>query len=361
MAPVLRALRAEPEIETLIVASGQHRDLVAPVLAEFGLAPDADLKVMRPRQELAALTARLLVGLDRWLAAARPDLVVAQGDTTTVLAAALAAFYRRIPFAHVEAGLRTYDATQPFPEETNRTLVARLARLQFAPLDSNRRQLEAEGVPPAWIHVTGNPVVDAVREIAGRQAPLPVELPALRPETRLVLLTVHRRESFGAPLRSIAAGVRALVDGDPSLLLVAPVHPNPAVARPLRAALGRHPRIALLPPLDYPVLLSLLARATLVLSDSGGIQEEAPVLGVPLLVLRERTERPEVVAAGAARLVGADGARLLTAARELLADEALRRAMCSRGSIFGDGQAGPRIAARILDFLRAPGGDGAAT
>jgi UDP-N-acetylglucosamine 2-epimerase (non-hydrolysing) len=350
MAPVLRALRGYPEIETTIVASGQHRDLVAPMLAEFGLAADADLAVGRPRQQPAALAARLLGLLDRWLATAQPALVVAQGDTTTVFAAALAAFYRRIPFAHVEAGLRSHDPAQPFPEETHRVLVARLARLHFAPLESNRRLLAAEGVPAEWIHVTGNPGIDALLEIVARQAPPPPLPPAFAGARRL-LLTVHRRENFGAPLAAIAAAVRELVDGDTSVAVVVPVHPNPAVGATLRAALGGHPRVALLPPLAFPELVTVLAGSTLVLTDSGGIQEEAPALGVPALVLRERTERPEAVAAGAARLVGADRARIVAAARELLADAELRRRMASCGTLFGDGRSGPRIAARIAEFL----------
>ncbi len=354
MAPVIAALRERAAIETRIVASGQHGDLVRPTLAEFGLAADVDLGTMRPRQGLADLTGRLLRRFDRWLGDEGPDLVVAQGDTTTVLAAALASFYRGLPFAHVEAGLRSFDLGQPFPEEANRQLIARVARLHFAPLDSNREHLEREGVPAERIHVTGNPVVDALRATIARRPDPPVDLPAAG---RLLLVTAHRRESHGSRLAALAAALRRLLDEDASLVAFVPLHPNPAASAPLRRMLAGHPRARLRPPLAYGELVATLARATLVITDSGGLQEEAPALGVPTIVLRERTERPEAVAANAARLVGRDGERMLAAAREILGDEELRRAMASTGSLFGDGHAAPRIAAIVARFLR--GADGA--
>lgn len=346
MAPVVARLRVSGAgLDVRLVATGQHRGLLDRALADFGLTADVDLDAMRPGQGLAELTARLLVELGGCFRQLRPDLVLAQGDTTTVLAAALAGTYERVPFGHVEAGLRTGRADAPFPEETNRVLVARLAALHFAPTETARANLLAEGIDPAAIHVTGNPVIDALRRVARHAPPLPVA-PATR---RFMLVTAHRRESFGAPLRRIAAAVADLVRRNPDLSAVIPVHPNPRARHVLRDILGSCERVHLIEPVGYAEFVALMRSARVVLTDSGGVQEEAPALGTPVVVLREVTERPEAIAAGAARLVGTHRGAIVAAV------EALWRATRppSRGAVlpFGDGHAAERIARIVAGFL----------
>jgi UDP-N-acetylglucosamine 2-epimerase (non-hydrolysing) len=329
MAPVILALRKEPWARARVLATAQHRQMLDQVLGLFAITPDVDLDLMRPDQALADLTARMIGALDRALEQERPDVVLAQGDTTTVLATGLACFYRRIPFGHVEAGLRTGDLANPFPEEMNRAVASRLARFHFAPTAASKANLLREGIPEGDIHVTGNTVIDALLQVAKRDVPIG---PALDDSKRLVLVTAHRRESFGAPLREAFEALRALADRNADVQVLYPVHLNPNVSGPAREILGGHPRIVLCDPLEYAPFVSAMKRAYLILTDSGGVQEEAPALGKPVLVLREETERPEAVAEGVVKLVG-------TSADVILAYAAMARGV----SPYGDGHAAERI------------------
>jgi UDP-N-acetylglucosamine 2-epimerase (non-hydrolysing) len=354
LAPLVRRLRARPGVETLFVSTGQHREMLAQVLAAFDLAPDLDLGIMRAGQDLHAVTVATLERLKPVLRELRPAWVVVQGDTTTALAAALAAFYERIAVAHVEAGLRTNDRYSPFPEELNRRLVDQLSSALFAPTGRAREALLREGFPPERVLVTGNTVVDALRELraAGRTRGRfagGLDLEAVR--GRIVLVTSHRRESFGEGLAAICRALVALVERAPDVTVVYPVHLNPNVDGPVRAALGGHPRIVLLPPVGYVELLALLERAHLVLTDSGGIQEEAPSFRKPVLVLRDVTERPEGVAAGVARVVGTREERIVAEALRLLQDPVAYGRMASGENPYGDGRAAERIADALLDPL----------
>lgn len=349
MAPVVAALRARPEAPRCVVcATAQHREMLDQVLALFDLAPDVDLDLMRPGQGLNDLTARVIAAMDGVLADTRADAVVVQGDTTTALGAALAAFQRGVPVAHVEAGLRSGRMDAPFPEEMNRVLVDRLAAHCYPPTPEADARLAAEGVPAERRLVTGNTSVDALLDLHGRLDEL--ELPVrerLRDAGRLVLVTCHRRESFGAPLRRVFGALQELAEAHPDVTFVYPVHPNPHVHGPAHEHLDA-PNLLLLEPVGYGELVWLLDRAELVLSDSGGLQEEAPTLGRPLLVLREVTERPEVIEAGAGLLVGTDRARIVREAERLLSDPGARAAVGRPRRLFGDGRAGARIAAHLL-------------
>jgi UDP-N-acetylglucosamine 2-epimerase (non-hydrolysing) len=342
MAPVVRALRAAGAGVELVVTA-QHRQLLDQALAFFRLRPDVDLDLMRPGQSPADLLARATTMLAAHFVARRPHWVLAQGDTVTVLATALACRHTGTPFAHVEAGLRSDDLRQPWPEEACRRMATTVAALHFAPTPLAAQRLLAEGVAPAMVHTTGNPVVDAL-EAALR------ELPPIAEDTapRSLLLTTHRRESFGAPLRSICAAVRTIADrGDVHVRV--PLHPNPEVAATLRRELGAHAHIELLPPFDYPGMVQVMRRSTLLLTDSGGVQEEAPTLQKPLLVLRQTTERPEGIASGVARLVGTDTETIVAACQRLLDDPAALRAMRGDGTNpYGDGRASERIADILL-------------
>jgi UDP-N-acetylglucosamine 2-epimerase (non-hydrolysing) len=342
MAPVVQALRRRGSLGVRLLLTGQHRSLLDGALADFGLCGDLDLDVMRPDQTLSGLAARILDGLDPVLAAEAPGMVLAQGDTTTVMATALAAFHRRIPFGHVEAGLRTGDLGNPFPEELNRQVATRAASLHFAPTEGARRALLAEGVAPGSVHLTGNTVVDALLDMAAR-------LPrAAAPEAGpLVLMTLHRRESFDGGAERVLGAVRRLCAALPGLRVLYPVHPNPKVRDLASRILGDLPQVRLAEPLSYPELVAALARCSLVLTDSGGLQEEAPALGKPVLVTREVTERPEAVALGVARLVGTDPDRILREATRLLTDPAAHAEMARGASPYGDGQAAGRIAAIV--------------
>ncbi len=363
MAPVHQALAAFDDVTPLLCNTAQHRELLDPILATFGLVPDADLSLMTPGQSLAELCGRAIPALDRWFDAARPDLVLVQGDTTTVLCAAMAAFYRGIPVGHVEAGLRTGDLRAPFPEEMNRVLTTRLARWHFAPTAAARRNLLAEGVDDATIFVTGNPVIDALlqaRERIKAQPPLdalpvPLRDPAAGP---IVLITGHRRENFGAGFVSICRAIARLAASFPDHRFVYPVHLNPNVQQPVREHLADLANVLLLPPLDYLPFVALLDRCRLVLTDSGGIQEEAPSLGKPVLVMRETTERPEAVLAGTVKLVGTDRELIVREASRLLSDPEAYSAMARAENPYGDGQAGRRIAAACRDCLSPIGARG---
>ena len=353
LAPVVRQLQKFPALATRICVTAQHRELLDQVLRVFGLEVHRDLDLMQPGQTLAGLTARILQALDPALAAEQPHLVVVQGDTTTAFAAALAAFYRRIPVAHVEAGLRTGDPAAPFPEEMNRVLAARLASLHFPPTAMAAGNLAREGVDPRRVVVTGNTAVDAVLEVRDRLAAgaLPAgEFPFLDQRRKLIVVTAHRRESFGEGFRRICSALRRLALRR-DVQIVFPVHPNPEVRAVVDRELRGAPSVVLLEPLEYLPFVDLMRRAHFLLTDSGGIQEEAPSLGKPVLVLREQTERPEAVAAGTARLVGTAEAAIVREALLLLEDPAEYARRSQVSNPYGDGRAGERIAQSIQAFL----------
>ena len=357
MAPVVDALRARPDdLRCVVCVTGQHRGMLDQVLDLFDLVPDIDLDLMQPGQTLNGLTARVLDRMADVLRDTAADEVIVQGDTTTAMATALAAFHLGIPVAHVEAGLRSGRLDAPFPEEMNRVVIDRLAAHLYPPTPGAARHLEAEGVPAARCLVTGNTAIDALLGLRARLDTL--DLPVRKRfegAGRLVLVTCHRRESFGAPIREVFAGLQALAEAHPDITFVYPVHLNPQVQEPARALLTA-PNLALIEPVHYGELVWLLDKCELAISDSGGIQEEAPTLGRPLLVLREVTERPEVVDAGAGILVGTDRARIEAEATRLLADAAAREAMGRARFLFGDGHAAERIAAHRAGEPVAAGG-----
>ena len=356
MAPVVQALAAESGVESKVIVTAQHREMLDQVLDLFGITPDLDLDLMRPNQNLAQLTADIISNLDPVLADLRPDWLLVQGDTTTVMAAAVLGYYRRIRVGHVEAGLRTGDRWQPFPEEINRRIAGVTADLHLAPTEHSRQNLLREGVEDWRIVVTGNPVIDALHTIVHRPAPAAIQ--ALLEEKgvstgqrQLVLITAHRRENFGEPLANICQALAELAHTyKDEIELIYPVHLNPNVQEPVHRLLGGIANISLLPPVDYLSLVHLMKRSRLVMTDSGGIQEEATGLGVPTLVLRRTTERPEGVEAGVLRLVGTDSAEIYQAAAHLLTDEAAWNAMAHASNPFGDGKAAGRIVQAVLNF-----------
>lgn len=341
MAPVILKLAQEPWCEVKVLATAQHRGLLDQVLSLFDITPDIDLNLMQPNQTLPALTARLIVDLDDVLAKEQPDAIIAQGDTTTVMTSALAAFYRKIPFAHIEAGLRTGDMWSPFPEEMNRMLAGRMARWHFAPTQNAAKNLLLEGLPETDIHITGNTVIDALLSVANRNPSLPFEIP---PGKRLVLVTSHRRENFGEPFEQICKAILTLARRYPDLHFIFPVHPNPNIQGAANRLLADNPAVSLIAPLDYSPFVAAMKASTLILTDSGGVQEEAPALGKPVLVLREDTERPEAVAAGVVELAGTDAERIVAYASRLLDDPQAYAKMARGISPYGDGQAAERIA-----------------
>jgi UDP-N-acetylglucosamine 2-epimerase (non-hydrolysing) len=348
MAPVILALQRSAAFECRVLATAQHRQMLDQVLDFFGLEPDIDLDIMRPNQTLPELTSRLLVALDGVLASERPDAVLAQGDTTTVMAVALACFYRRIPFGHVEAGLRTGDIQNPFPEEANRVIAGRLAKWHFAPTATSRQNLLQEGIPAADITVTGNTVIDALLMTAKRELRLDVELP---PGDRLVLVTAHRRENFGAPFREVCRALRSLAERNPHVAFLYPVHPNPNVKDVAYGVLSGLANFKLCEPLDYAPFVAAMKRAYFIISDSGGVQEEAPALGKPVLVLRDETERPEAVGEGVVRLVGPHYEAIVSGAQQLLDDPKAYSAMARGVSPYGDGEAAGRIVQLLLQHF----------
>jgi UDP-N-acetylglucosamine 2-epimerase (non-hydrolysing) len=389
LAPVVLALKRESEIVCLVWATAQHRGMLDQVLEIFGIAPDLDLNLMTPDQSLSALTARCLEELDRCIDQERPELILVQGDTTTVLCASLAAFYRKIPVAHLEAGLRTGDMHAPWPEEANRVLTSRLAAVHFAPTESARRNLLREGVQAADIVVTGNTVVDALFAALQKAEKEDFCIPGLptflQPAAhrvgdlpRIVLITGHRRESFGDGFENICHGIAVLANQFPDVQFVYPVHLNPNVRDPVMRILcgsnGRNgsppefkngdstqrsgPRLAaaagnihLIDPLSYLPFIWLMNRCTLILTDSGGVQEEAPSLGKPVLVMRDTTERPEAVAAGTARLVGSDRERIVREVSRLLTDAAAYERMSRSHNPYGDGHAAQRVVIACRKYL----------
>ncbi|MFM7085432.1 MAG: non-hydrolyzing UDP-N-acetylglucosamine 2-epimerase [Cyanobium sp.] len=349
LAPVIRAFKQDTGFRCRVVLTGQHREMVSQVMQLFGLTADHDLALMAPQQTLTHITCTALEGLRREFGEHRPALVLVQGDTTTAFAAALAAFYEQIPVGHVEAGLRTYNLLDPFPEEANRRLISQLAQLHFAPTERSAANCRASGVV-GEILTTGNTVIDALLLMAA-QAPA-YELPGLDwQRQRVILATVHRRENWGDRLQQIGAGFLELLQRFPDTALLLPLHRNPTVREPLQALLGDHPRAFLTEPLDYDQLVAAMRGATLVLTDSGGLQEEAPALGKPVLVLRRTTERPEAVEAGTAQLIGTDSSAIVREASRLLEDPEAYQAMARAHNPFGDGHASERIVAAARRFL----------
>lgn len=340
MAPVILALKSEIWADVRVLATAQHRHMLDQVMNFFGIAPDIDLNIMRPNQALTTLTARLLLEFDDVLHAEKPDVVLAQGDTTTVMTMALACFYHRIPFGHVEAGLRTWDIQSPFPEEANRVIAGRLAHWHFAPTESSRQNLLREGVSDADIVVTGNTVIDALLMTASRHFELGIDLDDSK---RLVLVTSHRRENFGEPFRNICRALLTLAERNTDIQILYPVHPNPNVKDVAHEMLGRCGNIVLCEPLDYAPFVAAMKKAYLIISDSGGVQEEAPALGKPVLVLRDETERPEAVEMGVVKLVGPNFERIVEEAQLLLDSTEAYNSMARGVSPYGDGKAAERI------------------
>ncbi|MBM3810282.1 MAG: UDP-N-acetylglucosamine 2-epimerase (non-hydrolyzing) [Acidimicrobiia bacterium] len=353
LCPVVQFLRKDPSrFLPRVCVTAQHRQMLDQVLEVFGITPDHDLNLMRPGQTLSSTAARVVEGLAPVLEQEKPDLVVVQGDTTTTFAGALAGFYHRIPVAHVEAGLRTGDIYQPFPEEMNRLLTTRLSALHFAATEWAADNLRKDGVDEERIAVTGNTGIDAVLYVAERlekgleQAPA---WPQLDPGRKLIVVTAHRRENFGAGMLNLAAALRELARRT-DVQIVYPVHPNPSVTGPIRQALSGADNILLIEPLTYVPFVDLMRRSYFLLTDSGGVQEEAPSLGKPVLVLRNKTERPEAVEAGTVKLVGTDTAVILDHARQLLEDGAIYRRMSRVHNPYGDGRSSERISSLIYSF-----------
>ena len=358
MAPVVLQLAKTPGIDSHVVVTAQHRQMLDQVLDIFHITPDFDLDLMQPDQSLAQITAAIFTHLDPVLKSIKPDWILAQGDTTTVMATALLAYYNRIRFGHVEAGLRTGDKWQPFPEELNRMVAGVAADLHFAPTEWSRQNLLRENVPAEKIIVTGNPVIDALQIVANQPATIEIanllhqlglkETPEAG-DPPLLLVTAHRRENFGAPLENICAALKSLADTYADRLrILYPVHLNPNVQEPVYRLLGEVPNTLLTTPLDYLPMVHMMKRARLVLTDSGGLQEEAPGLGVPVLVMREVTERPEGVAAGTVKLVGTDIQRIVQESRRLLDDDQAHAAMARAVNPYGDGHAAERIVKALL-------------
>ena len=351
LCPVLLRLRREPHrFAVQVCVTAQHRGMLDQVLSVFGVTPDFDLDLMLPGQTLSGVTARIIAALEPVMQQAQPDVVLVQGDTTTTLCGALAAFYQHIPVAHVEAGLRTGNLDQPFPEELNRVLTSKMAALHFAATERSAQNLRGEGIASDRIFVTGNSGIDAVLSIRDRllAQPLPTP-PYLLPGHRLVLVTAHRRESFGLGFEGICEGIRLIAEEE-NVQVVYPVHRNPNVIGPVEEKLGGVARVTLIEPLDYVPFVDLMSRATLLLTDSGGVQEEGPSLGKPVLVMRDVTERPEAVEAGTARLVGTDSGRIAAEALKLLRNPSECERMSRVHNPYGDGRASERIADVIHSF-----------
>jgi UDP-N-acetylglucosamine 2-epimerase (non-hydrolysing) len=352
MAPVILELARRPEqVRQVVISTGQHREMLQQVLEVFRITPDHELDVMLPGQTLAQITSRVLERLDPLLAELKPDVLLCQGDTTTTFVASLAAFYNQIPVGHVEAGLRTDNRYDPFPEEINRRLTAALTEMHFAPTDQSEQNLLREGIPAASIHRVGNTVIDALLEVAARPYAFEdAELDRLTSgPNRVLLVTAHRRENLGAPLQRICEAVREIVRTFPNLQCVFQMHKNPQVRSVIQSALAEEPRVALVEPQEYVPWINLMKRSTLILTDSGGIQEEAPALGKPILVMRETTERPEGITAGTAKLVGTDSAMIVREAKRLLTDSAAYEEMARAVNPYGDGRSAERIVSILLE------------
>jgi UDP-N-acetylglucosamine 2-epimerase (non-hydrolysing) len=349
LAPVIKAFQSNSSFQVQVVLTGQHQEMVAQVMAFFQLKADHDLAIMQPKQTLTQVTCKSLTGLEAYFQEHQPQMVLVQGDTTTALAAAMAAFYQKIPVGHVEAGLRTNDLFNPFPEEANRRLISQIAQLHFAPTQQSADNVQRSGITTG-IHTTGNTVIDALLMVAATQPDCPI--PGLDWDRyRTILATVHRRENWGEPLQEIAKGFLKILERFSDTALVLPLHRNPVVREPLQQQLGNHPRAFLVDPLDYTDLVGAIQRSYLLMTDSGGLQEEAPSLGKPVLVLRDTTERPEAVQAGTAKLIGTDASRMEQEASALLTDIERYEKMAKAVNPFGDGQASERIVAIVKDYF----------
>lgn len=361
MAPVVKALKQHPAFDVKLCVSGQHREMLDQVLALFELVPDYDLNLMKPGQDLTDITTLTMLGLRDIFVKSQPAMVLVHGDTTTSMAASMAAFYANIPVAHVEAGLRTYNRYAPWPEEMNRRLTGALASIHFAPTNIARDHLLREGVDERTVHVTGNSVIDALLDVAGslqkntaRRAELDAQFSFLHAHKKLILVTGHRRENFGDGFERICSALVTLANrGDVEILY--PVHLNPNVRDPVKRMLGKHSAIHLIAPQEYLSFVYLMQRSTIILTDSGGVQEEAPSLGKPVLVMRDTTERPEAVTAGTVKLVGTDEAALVREANLLLDDDATYAAMSQAHNPYGDGQSANRIATILAQAFAARG------
>lgn len=345
MAPLINLMKSRPaEFKVIVTVTGQHREMLDQVMINaFGVSYDHDLAIMTQGQSLTQITTRALDGLEPVLVKEKPDIVLAQGDTTTVLAASLAASYQKIAFGHVEAGLRTDNKFDPFPEELNRRLTTQITDLHFAPTTQSVENLKREGVKSEAIYLTGNTVIDALLQVSKQRE-------ASNDGVKTILVTTHRRENLGEPLRNIAGALHDILEKFPDTRIVLPMHKNPAVREVLMQVLGKHPHAELIEPLDYLPFVRAMERAHLILTDSGGVQEEAPSLGIPVLVLRRTTERPEGVTAGTASLIGTEREDIVQAASQLLSDQSAYDEMSHSANPYGDGKAGERIAQAILHW-----------
>lgn len=348
MAPVILALKNEPWADVRVLATAQHRHMLDQVNDFFNIEPDIDLNIMRPNQALSTLTARLLLELDDVLLSEKPDAVLVQGDTTTVMTVALSCFYHRIPIGHVEAGLRTWDMQNPFPEEANRVIAGKLAKWHFAPTDGSKKNLLKEGVPETEIIVTGNTVIDALLMAAAKKLELPVKLDSSK---RLVMVTSHRRENFGEPFRNICRALKTLAEKNPDVQFLYPVHPNPNVKDVAYEFLAELPNFVLCEPLDYAPFIAAMKRSYMILTDSGGVQEEAPALAKPVLVLRDETERPEAVDLGVVKLVGPNYDQIVKETQRLLDDDVYYKEVARGISPYGDGRAAERIVKTLREHF----------
>lgn len=353
LAPIVQALRASQSLQPVVAVSGQHREMLDQINALFDITPDHDLDIIAPGQTLTDITTRALAGYSTFLQEHPPAAVVVQGDTTTTFAAALAAFYHQIPVVHVEAGLRTDNRYSPFPEEVNRRLTTQLTTLHLAPTPLNRANLLRDGVAESAIRVTGNTVIDAFLDVAGRHQPVGIAAvdEAVAAGRRVLLVTAHRRESWGEPMRTVGRAIARLANQFPDLLVVLPAHRNPLVREQLLPPLEGLPNVVVTEPMDYGPFSALIAASTLVLTDSGGVQEEAPSAGKPVLVMRDTTERPEAVHAGTVSLVGTDEDQIVAQASVLLEDPAAYAAMAKSVNPYGDGHAAARSVAAIEALL----------
>ncbi|MFH1445972.1 MAG: UDP-N-acetylglucosamine 2-epimerase (non-hydrolyzing) [Chloroflexota bacterium] len=358
MAPVVHELSRHPEIDAQVCVTAQHRQMLDQVLEVFDIHPDIDLNLMKPDQSLAQLSAQLFINLDPVLSDLKPDWILIQGDTTTVTVASILGYYHQLRIGHVEAGLRSFDKWQPFPEEINRRIAGVVSDLHFAPTEGNRSNLIKEGVPPEMIVVTGNPVIDALQEITSRPTPAKVnqmlsQFDIGNGKKRLVMITAHRRENFGQPILDICSALRKLAKSySQDTVFIYPVHLNPNIQKPVYQQLSGLSNLHLIPPLDYLPMVHLMKQACLMLTDSGGLQEEAPALGIPTLVLRNTTERPEGVEAGTLKLVGSDPKVILSEARRLLDDPQAHAAMANAVNPYGDGHAAERIVQTLIEHSR---------
>lgn len=359
MAPVIQELKAESsKFKAVVCVTAQHREMLDQVLRLFAIAPDIDLDIMRPNQDLHSLTARIIEKVGGVLKEVKPDVLLIQGDTTTVMAAAIASFYEKVPVGHVEAGLRTANIYSPFPEEVNRRIASVVTSFHFAPTQAAREALTREGIPEERVFLTGNTVIDALLMILERPAPTAAKALLERaggngnnPGAKVILVTAHRRENFGKPFESMCFGMRKLVERNPDVALIYPVHLNPNVQEPVKRILGGMERVVLTEPVEYDVLAHLMKSCHVVLTDSGGIQEEAPSLGKPVLVMRTETERPEGIQAGTAKLVGPDGDRIVIETERLLRSTAEYEKMAKAVNPYGDGQAAKRIVAVLKNHF----------